>query len=187
MANPICGTGNGCVADLPPVKFDKCNPVVLLSEITRVFIAKVDAIPFTDWTEATEWVTRLSETTITGNDYIRPLTVIGDKPAPTPTTKEISGGRTKTINKVHVLNITIDDVSPENHELVRQIECGNGRFRMWYETSGGLLFGGNEGIEVDITLDMTLARGVDEHMVYNGTATWKNRFTEERTVSPIAA
>ena len=185
--NPICSTGNGCIADLPPVNFDKCNPKVVLSEITKLYIAKVDAAPFTNVALASEWVTRLSMTTVTGNDYIRPLTIIGDKPAPTRNIKDISGGRKKTINKTHVINVTVDESTLENHEFVRLLECGNGRYKFWYETTGGLLFGGNDGIEADLILDMVLGRGVDEHQVYNGTVEWKNIFTEEYCVSPIAS
>lgn len=182
MANPVCPTD--CNADLPVVEFDKCNPEIHLSEIRRIFIAKTTAANFTNAALAGEWVTRLSETSVANDDVIRPLTVIADKPAPTLTEKEISGGRKVAINKTHIVNITIDETNASNHDFMRQIECG-GEFKMWYETAGGLLFGGNEGIECRIKLDMVLARG-EEHMVYTGTAEWKNRFTEEFVVSPIA-
>ena len=183
MPNPVCQTD--CDADLPVVEFDKCNPIIHLSEIRRIFIAKSIAANFTNVSLAAEWVTRLSETSIANDDVIRPLTVIADKPVPTLTEKEISGGRKISINKTHVVNITIDETSIVNHDFVRALECG-GEFKMWYETAGGLLFGGNEGITCRIKLDMNLARG-EEHMVYVGTAEWKNRFTEEFVNSPIAA
>lgn len=183
MANPVCL--NDCDADLPVVSFDKCNPEIHLSEIRRIFVAKLTAASFTNVALAAEWVTRLSETSVANDDVIRPMTVIADKPAPTPTVKEISGGRKITINKNHIVNITIDETSAINHDMVRALECG-GEFKIWYETAGGLLFGGNDGIECSISLDMVLARG-DEHMVYNGTCEWKSKFTEEYVISPIAA
>jgi hypothetical protein len=110
--------------------------------------------------------------------------VIGDKPAPALVEKEISNGRRFVVRKDHTLNFLIDDATAQNHEFMRQLECG-GTFKMWYETAGGLLFGGNEGISVNLTLDMVLNRGVEEHMTYQGTARWKSKFTEERVVSPI--
>lgn len=182
MANPVCPTS--CNADLPVVEFDKCNPTIHLSEIRRIFVAKAIAANFTNASLASEWITRLSETSTANDDVIRPLTVIADKPAPTLAEKEISGGRKIAINKTHVVNFTIDETNAINHAMLRQLECG-GEFKIWYETAGGLLFGGNEGIPCRIKADMVLARG-EEHMVYNGTCEWKNRFTEEYVVSPIA-
>lgn len=175
----------GCVADLPPVEYDKCNPTIVLSEIQRIFIAKSVASPFTNVDQATEWIARLSQTSTTGNDYIRALTVIGDKPVPTPNEKEISGGRKVTIDKAHVLNFAIDEANQVNHDFMRALECG-GIFKVWYETEGGRLFGGNDGIEAKIKLDMLLGSG-GELQKYQGAIEWDDKFTEEQVISPIAA
>lgn len=179
---PTCAAG--CDSDLPPVSSDQCGPLVLESEIRRIFIAKRTATPFTDWLDAGEWQSRLDDTDITDDDVIRTLWVIGDKPAPTQTTKDISNRRKIVITKTHVLNFTIDDVQPEIHDFIRGLECG-GQYIIWYETHGRLIFGGNTGIPVNILADMVLARGVDENMVYNGTLNWTAKFTEERGQSPI--
>lgn len=182
MPNPVCPSG--CAAGtLPEVLFDLCSPEFRESEIVRVFVGLRNTPAFTDVAAAAEWTDRLSMDS-TDADAIRPLTVIGDKPAPTKNEKEYSAGRTVTLNKSHVLNITVDEVNAKNHEFVRQLEC-SGQARIWYETKGGLIFGGNEGIPAKITLDMVLPRG-DENMRYEGTVEWKARFTEERAVSPIA-
>lgn len=182
MPNPTCPTD--CTSALPPVGFDDCNPEVNLSEIVRIFVGKSTSSAFTTPATATEWTTRVSETSVTGDNYLRPLTVIGDKPAPTPVTKELSNGRTKVIRKDHVINFTIDDTNTVNHEFLRTVECG-GRYRIWYETAAGLMYGGSTGILVNMNLDMILNRGADEHQVMNGTLTWKSKFTEERFISPI--
>ena len=183
MPNPTCPTG--CETSLAPVAFSVCAPEVNLSEIARLYIATADSAGFTDWKSPTEWAARLSNTLTTAGK-IRRLTVIADKPAPTAATRDISGGRTITSNKTHVVNFTIDETNSINHDWLRQLECG-GQFKIWYETIGGLLFGGNSGIIATVTADMVVARGTEEILVYNGTATWKNRFTEERAISPIAA
>jgi hypothetical protein len=57
---------------------------------------------------------------------------------------------------------------------------------MWYQTSGGLIFGGNEGIEVSIVLDMNISESTSDFIVYEGKGTWKAKFTEERALSPLA-
>lgn len=182
--SPLPTCAEGCAGDLPIVKSDNCAPKVLESEIRRIFVAKRTTTPFNDWEDTAEWQDRLSDTDTASEDSIRTLWVIGDKPAPGQTTKEISNRRKIVITKQHVVNFTIDDAQEEIHDFIRGLECG-GYFKIWYETHGGLLFGGNLGITVFLKADMVLARGVDEHMVYNGTAEWQAKFTEERIDSPI--
>lgn len=182
MPNPTCPTN--CDFDLPPVNFNKCNPIVPMSEIRRIFVAKVTAAPFTNWLNAAEWLTRLSQTSVTGNDYIRPLTVIADKPAAASVIKEISNGRRMPLGKDHTINVTIDDVSGENYELMRVFECG-GQVRIWYETEGGYIYGGNEGVVADVDLNDVLNRGREESETLAGTITWRAKFHPERGISPI--
>lgn len=182
MPVPTCP--QDCSSALPVVDFDKCNPKIHLSEIRRIFIARANAEAFTDWEMATEWTTRVSETDTDDEAAIRALTVIADKPAPTPVVREISNGRNITVAKDHVINYTIDDISEENYEFMRVIECG-GQYRIWYETEGGFIYGGNEGILVSATGDDILNRGRDEIETIAGTFTWRNKFHPDRVSSPI--
>lgn len=168
---------------LGAVDFDFCAPEVALSEIQRIFLCKEGGAPFTDWTQPEEWTERISETN-TGIDAIRALTVTGDKPAPAVTTKEISNGRKVNTRKEHTINATVDEVTDENHAFLQSVEGGR-RYRMWYETSGGFMFGGNGGIHIEITGDMLLPRGAGEIMTYQYTITWVSPSTEERIQSPI--
>ena len=180
--NPTCPTN--CAKTLPIVKFDKCAPAISLSEIEKIYISKPTATPFTDWKLASEWVERISESDLVDDDAIRPLTVIADKPAPANVIKELSNGRKIPVRKDHTINVTIDDVSDENYELARVLECG-GQIRFWYETSGGKLYGGNEGIEGTIVLDGVLNRGRDEIETLTGSIVWSSKFSPERITSPI--
>ena len=182
MPIPTCPTD--CSSALPVVDFSKCAPQIHLSEIRRIFIARANAAPFEDWEEATEWTTRISETEVTDEDAIRPLTVIADKPAPTGVNQEISNGRTFVVGKDHVINYTIDDISDENYEFMRTIEC-SGQYRIWYETEGGYIYGGNSGILVSATGDDILNRGRDEIETIAGTFTWRSKFHPDRVLSPI--
>lgn len=182
MPNPTCPTN--CDFAIPEVVFDDCSPVVVFSEIRRIFMAKKAAASFTDWTEATEWLARLSQVTTTGDDYIRALTVIGDKPAAADVSKDISNGRKIVIGKDHTVNFTIDDVSDQNYEFMRGLECG-GEFKFWYETSGGYLYGGNDGFLARVSMNDILNRGTDEIETIAGVVTWRSKFSPERTPSPI--
>lgn len=178
MANPICPTD--CSALLAAVKFSDCAPAINASEIKRIFIAKADAEPFEDVAAASEWTTRL--TPATGD--IKELIVIGDKPAPASVVKDISNARKHVVGKDHTVNFTIDDVTPENYEFMRSTECG-GKYKIWYETHGGFLYGGDEGIVANIVMDDVLNRGIDEIETINGVATWRDKFSPERVASPI--
>lgn len=175
---PTCGT-----EELEAVDFDFCDPEVKASEIQRIFLRKIGSTDFTDWTAAEEWNERVSETDTT-IDAIRALHVIGDKPLPNAPKKVISMGRTVTPRKEHTINFTIDEVTDANHAFVQSIGTGK-RFKMNYETAGGYMFGGNEGITCEITLEMVLNRGAGETMAYQGTCTWVTTETEDRCTSPI--
>lgn len=181
MANPLCPTD--CSTALNQVVFDDCAPNINASEIKRVFVAKGNSSPFENWTTATEWTTRMAQSGTTAN-AIRTLTVIGDKPAPSSVSKDISNRRKFVVGKDHTMNFTVDDVSDENYEFMRSTECG-GKYRIWYETHGGYLYGGNEGVKCSIVMDDVLNRGLDEIETLNGVATWRAKFSPERTKSPI--
>ena len=181
MANPLCPTG--CNSVLGSVLFDDCEPNINLSEIKRIFVAVGNTPAFEDWKVAQEWVERINQVGDTAG-VIRALTVIGDKPAASPVKKEISNGRQWIIGKDHTVNFTIDDVSDENYEFMRKLECG-GKFRIWYETKGGYLYGGNEGIKAFLSADDVLGKGNEEIETIVGAATWRNKFSPERTKSPI--
>lgn len=191
MAEITCPTD--CSTDLPVVSFDDCNPEARLSEITKIYIARTDAVAFTDVEDPTEWAKRLSMTATPPagepatpvKDLIRPLTVIGDRPAPTPVSVDISNGRTKQLRKDFVINFTIDEITPENLEFQRNSECTM-KVKFWYEIAGGLLFGGNEGIEATLNSDLVLDRGTEAIVAINGTLTWKGKFTEEAVESPLS-
>lgn len=183
MAIPTCPTD--CTAALPVVSFSDCAPQINLSEIRRIFLAKTVSEPFATWTEPTEWATRVSNTDTEGDDAVRVFTVIADKPAGDMNVYEASDGRDITIHKSQTINYTIDDVSDDNYEFLRSgIECG-GQFKMWYETQGGKIFGGNEGIRISMTGDSILGRGRDEVELIEGTITWKSKHSPERADSPI--
>lgn len=180
MANPLC---DNCDDPLAVVEFNECAPEINLSEIKRIFMANANAPGFTDVGDATEWLARLSQTS-TATDAIRELTVIGDMPAGSPVTKDISNGRQITIGKDRTINFTIDDVSDANYEMARSTECG-GKRKLWFETHGGKMYGGNNGIKGKVVMDIVLNRGVDEIETLAGVATWRAKFSPERVTSPI--
>lgn len=179
------GCSENCVDSLPETNFNDCAPDSVESEIVRIFFALKGAAPFSDWKSPEEWSERVSQTDITDKDKIRVLTVIGDKPAPTSTPRVMSNRRRFTPFKEHTINISIDDVSNENYDFMRALECGAEGI-MWYETIGGKMFGGNAGIQkVTLALDDLLPSGEGEYETLGGTATWRAKLHPDRIDSPI--
>jgi len=178
FGSPVCND-----EELPPINFDFCQPDVRTSEIRRLFLSRTGAQPFNDWTLPAEWTLRIDETAM-GPDAMRELTVIGDKPTPTSVVKRISLDRKKVVLKTHTVLATIDDVSDANHAFVEFIGPGK-YFKMWYESTGRHMYGGNNGIVCLVQMDMVLPRGQGEIATYNVICTWDSLRTEDRCESPI--
>lgn len=177
----------GCAdaaAAIPLFKFDECAPETNGGEIQKIYLAKVGS-PFTDISSAAEWTARLSALASAATK-LSVMHVIADKPKPTGTAKDISLGRKVTLSKEHVINASVDETTIENHlAFSKMAECG-GTYLMWYETSGGLAFGGNKGIKVSIEAGMVIPRAKGDSITWELTLTWSSRSTEGRVISPIA-
>src|SRR3990167_3974431 len=183
MQNVIPDCPYSCENQLPVASFDECAPEINSGQIAKIYVGKINQC-FTNWADATQWATRLSNTS-TADSAIRFFHVIADKPKPASNKKQISLGRTIAGKKDHTLNLTIDETNAVNHEMLRQYECAH-KVASWYETLDGLLFGGNCGIEGSFQLDMVIPREANGDISFEGTFEWKAKFTEERIVSPIA-
>lgn len=193
MATIICASG--CDSELAPVSFNECQPNIVASEITKIYITNATGDGFTAVRQLAEWTPRLSQTRTHENDdplepvdlnVIRTINVIGDRPVSTSSPIAISNGRQHTANRANVINFEMDEISEENHDFVRTIQACGGTFKFWYETMGGLLFGGNDGIKGSFNVDMQLDRGQESHMRYSGTITWNGKVSEEYVLSPFA-
>jgi len=178
---PTCPTG--CTSTLAPVEFDECAPETNGAQVAKIYMTQIGN-PLANWTNPVEWQARL-DNTASAADSILTLHVIGSKPIPTSTEKDISLGRKVTGQKTHVLTVKIDETNDLNHEFLRQNECG-GSYLMWYETLEGKMFGGTEGIVASLLLDMNIAESSEELIIFEGKFEWKAKFTEERIDSPIA-
>jgi len=180
FALPVCPVG--CTSTLGITENDECNPDTNSAQIGKLYFTNIGN-PLTDWTDALEWQGRLSDNSANA-DAIRTLHVVGSKPIPASDEKEISLGRRVTGKKTHIVNYKVDETNITNHEFLRQNECG-GNYLFWYETVEGLLFGGNEGIEASMLMDMDIPEALTDLITFAGKVEWKSKFTEERIESPI--
>ncbi len=181
FALPVCPTN--CTATLAPVSFDECNPETNGAQIAKIYVTNIGN-PLVDWNDPIEWQSRLNDAATAADDILT-LHVIGSKPVPAGTEKEISLGRKVVGKKTHILNFKIDETNLPNHEFLRTNECG-GSYLFWYETLEGKLFGSTDGIVASMLLDMNIGESADELIQNEGKLEWKAKFTEERTDSPLA-
>jgi hypothetical protein len=175
---PIPTCPQDCSATLPVVSFNDCAPELNAGNITYIYITNVGN-PLTNWLDETEWSARIDNDS-TDSAAIRRLRVIGSKPAPEKTETVISGDRTYYGKANHTLEIRSDETNAINHEALRDLECG-GEYLVWYETIGGLRWGGNEGIQASVKLDEVIPESSGEFINFVGQVKWKSKFTPERT------
>ena len=179
---PVCP--DDC-SGLPAVDFDICAPELHYGEVAKVYLAAADADDFTNVEDLAEWTTRLDDSATATGDEIRALTVIGELPEPEQTELMISGDRTAVGFKQFTLSFEIDETNDTNYLAMLTAEC-NFKFKMWYETADGMLYGGNEGIEATVRMNQVIPRERTELVKLIATARWRSQFSPLRCVSPMA-
>jgi hypothetical protein len=179
---PTCP--ESCAGSLPEPLFNECAPEIGYGEIAKIYLAKADSAVFNNVELLAEWTQRLTAGVATA-DAIREFTVLGDLPEPELSEIVISGNRTVRGFKKFTLNFEIDEDNDANYQAHLTFEC-NTKFRMWFETADGMLFGGNEGIEASILTNYVIPRGRTEVRKVMGKATWDSKKSPLRNVSPLA-
>jgi hypothetical protein len=179
---PPCPTT--CSAYLADVSFNECTPETHWGEISKIYLASSTHPGFMDVSSLAEWTAWLSDTADL-NTSIRTLIVLGDQPEAETTEIAISGDRIVTGYKTFNINFEIDETNETNYNFLLMSECG-GHYTLWYETSDGLLFGGNAGIEVSLTLNYLIPREGTALQKIMGKATWKSIHSPFRSDSPMS-
>ena len=183
LSLPVCPSD--CTG-LPAVAFDVCAPELHWGGVAKLYMAAADADSFTNVEDPAEWATRLSESATLTGDEIREATIMGDLPEPEQSEIPISGDRTAVGVKNFTLAFDIDETNDTNYLMLLNMEC-NLSFKIWYETSDGMLYGGNDGILATVRVNQIIPRERTELVKLTGTAKWKSQFSPLRVVSPLAA
>jgi hypothetical protein len=179
---PVCPTD--CSGSLESVLFDECAPEIHYGEIAKIYVSRADSADFANVEDLAEWTGRLDDTGVDPDD-IRTLIVIGELPEPEQTEIAISGDRQIVGYKTFTLTFDIDETNDVNYNFLLNTEC-NLKYKFWFETADGLLYGGNEGIEATIKLNPVIPRGRADVAKFMGTAKWKSKNSPLRCVSPMA-
>lgn len=179
---PTCPTD--CSSLLPVLSFDLCAPDIDYGQIRKIYLTTVAAGGLTDWTDLSEWNSRLSNST-TNADDIRYLHVIGNKDVPEYQEIDISLGRKVYSPKIHKVMFRVDETGEDNYEFMRSaVEC-NGTYLMWYASGEKYLYGGDSGIEVNLKLDLVIPEDSKALTYFQGEATWESKFHPERIDDPL--
>lgn len=178
---PVCPVA--CAGSLEAVSFNECAPVIHYGEISKLYVARADAASFTSPDIITEWTARLSDSDTT-IDKIRTLIGIGELTTAEKTELLISGGRTIYSPKSFNVLFEVDETNDTNYEFLLSTEC-NLKFKFWFETSDGMLYGGKDGIEAVFNMDAPIPKGREEVAKFMTSIKWKSKFHPLRNVSPI--
>jgi len=175
---PDCPTT--CSGTVEDVDFNECAPETHWGEVSKIYLVDASFSGLVDAEDLASWAGLTSQTE---DGHIRTLTVIGDLPEAETTETPLSGDRIAIGFKTFNLNFTIDETNETNYQFLRMLECG-GKFLIWFETSDGILYGGDFGIEVSLRLNMIIPRERTALVTFEGKATWKSLSSPCRAVSP---
>ena len=176
---PCPTTCEGAVAD---VSFNECAPEKHWGEVSKIYIVASNFAGFTDVTDLAEWTTNLSDT---ADNKIRTLIGIGDLPEAEITEVPMSGDRVAVGYKTFNLPFEIDETNETNYAFLLMTECG-GKYKIWFETSDGILYGGNAGIEVSFRANLLIPRERTALVKFMSNSTWKSLKSPFRSASPLA-
>ena len=180
---PVCAS-----AVLPAVSFNFCDPDIRLGEIDRVYITRASSADvLTDVADADEWALRLNQSaTIPGSGAapIRELTGIGELVEPEVTETEISDGRKTSSLPKNTLNLDIDELSITNISAARTYQQNPAATHKAWFRSGGLMYGGNDGIDVSLVARLIIPRGKTEVSQIKYTLKWDG-YIPSAVASPI--
>lgn len=182
MSLPNCPTD--CTSNLPGWNFSKCAPEINYGQISKVFFTTTGN-PLSNWANALEWDSRL-DNDAAGASQIRTLIGIGSLPVPEKTEKEVSLGRKVFGKRSFTMPFFVDETNTDNHNAMRTLQCNTGNYLVWFQTlDGGMLLGGNAGIEAKIDTDLEIPEGSADVAGYRVVITWKDQFMPEMITSPI--
>lgn len=95
--------------------------------------------------------------------------------------------KTKVNNRLYTLTFTVKNLSDDQYDFCRQLQCGSTAFSIWYANVGGHIFGGANGIDIlSIDCDFPLNEGRDDKELAIITVTWESDGDPARGNAPAA-
>jgi hypothetical protein len=163
MINAFLTCGDTCalVPDLPTlVERQFCHTFTPeYSQICGIILLPADARGPDNWQEASDWESVIDNTDTTGLKA-KYLGGVGSLPNPTKETITIGKNTRIVRNRLFRLSLETTRINDNALELADWFRCNYNKFRFWFETVEGRLFGGPTGITPCFTdADMPLGSG----------------------------
>lgn len=175
ITKPICPAD--CDALDIDILFDECAPEFESGQIKRVHIAKADETDFTNVEDLAEWTARIDVDIFT-------LKVIGDMPEPETTEIPWVDGEVVNGDKKFTVNFRILETNQTNYEFMRSVQC-NLRYKFWFETFGGKMYGGNAGITAQFKGSFMIPEDQTDITKLMFVTKWSDSNFPDRSVSPF--
>jgi len=181
MSYPTITCPTDCTYEVPVIDMDECAPFVDFDEIDHIYLTGLDQ-ELADWTDLAEWTTRLDDEGGAISD-IRDFHVRGELPKPEYNVVDISLGRTVETEKKFTITASIDETNTTNYDAARQMQC-HVRYLAWF-SAGRFLYGGTNGIEVDVEVNPLITMGNEEINTIELILTWRADHHPERIENPL--
>lgn len=189
-------TLTGCPADCSgtlllsaiPALQDCANYPQTLSQIRHLYIRPTGATdPFTNFNTTPTVTSGGIDNTEALNAKSKWLVGIGEIAAAEKTVTDYPLGKRRTTNRLYTLNFRILNLSAEQYEFLRQLQCGTLGFTFYYADLGNWLYGLSGGMEPDfITVRFPKGEGRDDKNVATIVLSWRANGDPIRRVNPHA-
>lgn len=163
-----------CTTVLPPTNAEDCDYELNFGEINALLFTE-EGDGLTNWSSATEWNTRIDNTTAYTNQNPAPIRVlfgIGGLGAPERGSIKISRRRTAYLSPKFSFVFQVEDTGDTNWAFMRALPDGGQTYSGWLATESKL-FGGNSGIKMTIVADPNIPESIDELMKINVTVSFE--------------
>lgn len=171
-----------CSGSVSDVSFSLCAPEEHWGEIAKVYVAPADLdLTGFDASDLADWTAKLGDT---GDDKIRTLIGLGEMPEPDAPEVAISGNRKAYGARTYKVNFKVDETNDLNYIFAALTGC-NKSYLFWFETSDGILYGGNDGIYGTIVAHQVIPLSRKEVVTINMVLSWESQMAPYRCTSPM--
>lgn len=171
------------------VNQDCTNYTQSYSQVCDLIITPDGANAPLDWTSAptvTAVANEVDNADVAGG-VSKHLVGEGGIPPPEKIIDEYPKRKSKTNTRVYTLTFTVKNLSADQYDFLRQLQCGSDAFTVWYGDVGGYVYGGSTGIDIlSIDVDFPKGEGRDDKNFATIIVTWEADGDAQRGNAPAA-
>ena len=156
------------------------------SQVSDLYIIPAAASDiFSSWSTTPAYVANSIDNTNADNTKAKWLVGIGGIPAPEKSTLDYPKRKKKTGDRTYTLTHRILNLSDDQYEFLRQVQCGWTGFTFYYGDLADYVYGQAGGISPEsVDVDFPKGEGNDDRNVGIITLTWIADGDPERRVNP---